>query len=318
MNEKQIISNIQKGDIVTLSRLITMCESSLLKEQKIAQSIITHFSKKKIKSIRIGITGIPGVGKSTFINMIGKKLTDLGKKVAILAIDPTSEKSHGSILGDKSRMHDLVKKKDVFIRPSPAGETLGGIAYKTKDNILLCEAAGYDIILIETVGVGQNETKVSKLVDFFLLLMIPGAGDELQGIKRGIVEMADLILFNKADGDNIQNANIAMAQYKNALNLYPIDANGWKTRIKTCSSLEGTGIDDVWETIQLYISIMKKNDYFNTNRKNQEIFWLHNHLKEELGRKKFLEMKSSGKINQIEENIKRKNTSIYDILKELL
>ena len=221
MNEKTIIEKIQNGDTIALSKAITLCESKLKSEQKIAQNIITNLSEKSKKSIRIGITGVPGVGKSTFINSFGKMLTSKGKKVAVLAIDPTSEKTQGSILGDKSRMDELATDKNAFIRPSPTGGTLGGVANKSRENIILCEAAGFDVILIETVGVGQSETTVSNLVDFFLLLMLSGAGDELQGIKRGIMEMADVILINKADGDNVQKAKNAMLQYKSAWHFWP-------------------------------------------------------------------------------------------------
>ena len=190
---------------------------------------------------------MPGVGKSTFINSFGEMLTNLGKKVAVLAIDPTSEKTHGSILGDKSRMNDLATNENAFIRPSPSAGTLGGVAGKTRENIILCEAAGYDVILIETVGVGQSETTVSNLVDFFLLLMLSRSGDELQGIKRGIMEMADVILINKADGDNVQEAKNAMLQYKSALHLFPVNTNGWKAEVNTCSGLEKIGLEKIWK-----------------------------------------------------------------------
>ena len=262
MEEKSLIKKILAGDIIALSRAITLCESTLEKEQKIAQNILANCTNQKQESIRIGITGIPGVGKSTFINSFGKMLTKQGKKVAVLAIDPTSEKTQGSILGDKSRMTDLAKDKMAFIRPSPSSGILGGVAAKTRDTILLCEAAGFEIILIETVGVGQSETTVSNLVDFFLLLMLSGAGDELQGIKRGIIEMADYILINKADGDNIQKAKKAMLQYKSALHLFPSNMNGWETEVNCCSALEKIGLDKVWESIQEYNLKMRENGFF--------------------------------------------------------
>ena len=317
MEEKTIITNIKAGDTIVLSKVITLCESTLESEQKIAQNIITNLSEKSKKSIRIGITGVPGVGKSTFINSFGKMLTNLGKKVAVLAIDPTSEKTHGSILGDKSRMNELANDKNAFIRPSPAGRTLGGVAAKTRENILLCEAAGFEVILIETVGVGQNETTVSNLVDFFLLLMLSGAGDELQGIKRGIIEMADVILINKADGDNVQKAKNAMLQYKSALHLFPVNANGWKVEVNTCSGLEKIGLEEIWETIEKHNSQMKENSYFTKNRKEQNIYWLHNQIKEELGNKKYSQLKTNGELKKLEENLLNKKATIYQLLEDL-
>ena len=317
MEDKTIITNIKAGDTIALSKVITLCESTLESEQKIAQNIIANLSGKSKKSIRIGITGVPGVGKSTFINSFGEMLTNLGKKVAVLAIDPTSEKTHGSILGDKSRMNELANDKNAFIRPSPAGRTLGGVAAKTRENILLCEAAGFEVILIETVGIGQNETTVSNLVDFFLLLMLSEAGDELQGIKRGIMEMADVILINKADGDNVQKAKNAMLQYKSALHLFPVNANGWKVEVNTCSGLEKIGLEEIWETIEKHNSQMKENSYFTKNRKEQNIYWLHSQIKEELGNKKYSQLKTNGELKKLEENLLNKKATIYQLLEDL-
>ncbi len=317
MEKKTIIKNIKAGDTIALSKVITLCESTLENEQKIAQNIIANLSRKGKKSIRIGITGVPGVGKSTFINSFGRMLTNLGKKVAVLAIDPTSEKTHGSILGDKSRMNELANDKNAFIRPSPSGRTLGGVAAKTRENILLCEAAGFEVILIETVGVGQNETTVRNLVDFFLLLMLSGAGDELQGIKRGIVEMADIILINKADGDNVQKAKNDMLQYKSALQLFPVNANGWKVRINTCSGLKKIGLEQIWKTIEEHNYQMKENSFFSKNRKEQSIYWLHSQIKEELGNKKYSQLKKNGDIEKIEKNLLNKKVTIYQLLEDL-
>jgi len=317
MEEKTIITNIKAGDTIALSKVITLSESTLESEQKIAQNIITNLSEKSKKSIRIGITGVPGVGKSTFINSFGKMLTNLGKKVAVLAIDPTSEKTHGSILGDKSRMNELARDKNAFIRPSPSGRTFGGVAAKTRENILLCEAAGFEIILIETVGVGQNETTVSNLVDFFLLLMLSGTGDELQGIKRGIMEMADVILINKADGDNVQNAKNAMLQYKSALHLFPVNVNGWKVEVNTCSGLEKIGLEEIWRTIEKHNSQMKENSFFTKNREEQNIYWLHSQIKEELGNKRYSQLKTNGELKKLEEKLQNKGTTIYQLLETL-
>ena len=317
INTKKLIKNILKGDISSLSKAITLCESKLESEQKIAQIIIAAFSEKNGNSIRIGVTGIPGVGKSTFINSFGKMLTSKGKKVAVLAIDPTSEKTQGSILGDKSRMDELATDKNAFIRPSPAGGTLGGVANKSRENIILCEAAGFDVIIIETVGVGQSETTVSNLVDFFLLLMLSGAGDELQGIKRGIMEMADVILINKADGDNVQKAKHAMLQYKSALHLFPANANGWKVEIGTCSGLEKIGLEEFWETIEKHNFQMKENSFLTKNRKEQNIYWLHSQIKEELGNKKYSQLKTNGELKKLEEKLLNKKATIYQLLEDL-
>ena len=317
MEEKTIIKNIKAGDTIALSKAITLCESTLESEQNIAHNIISNLSAKSRESIRIGITGIPGVGKSTFINSFGKLLTNLGKKVAVLAIDPTSEKTHGSILGDKSRMNELARDKNAFIRPSPSGRTLGGVAAKTRENILLCEAAGFEVIFIETVGVGQNETAVSNLVDFFLLLMLSGAGDDLQGIKRGIMEMADVILINKADRDNVQKAKNAMLQYKSALHLFPVNTNGWKVEVNTCSGLEKIGLEEIWRTIEKHNSQMKENSFFTKNREEQNIYWLHSQIKEELGNKKYSQLKTNGELKKLEEKLQNKGTTIYQLLETL-
>lgn len=270
------VSDLSKGiiagDMIMLSRAITLIESSLPQHQQMAQDVIEQCLPYSEKSIRIGITGVPGAGKSTFIESIGKLLTSLGKKVAVLAIDPSSERTKGSILGDKTRMEELAVDKNAFIRPSPSAGTLGGVARKTRETIILCEAAGFDVIFIETVGVGQSETLVHSMVDFFLLLMIAGAGDELQGIKRGIMEMADALVVNKADGDNIQKAQIARSQYANALHLFPPTDSGWIPQVATCSAYTKEGIDKVWEMILEYQQMAEENGYFQTNRRHQSEF----------------------------------------------
>jgi len=234
------------------------------------------------KSVRIGITGVPGVGKSTFIEAFGTYLTGLGKKVAVLAVDPTSTISHGSILGDKTRMEELVKNKNAYIRPSASGSTLGGVARKTRETITLCEAFGFDTIIIETVGVGQSETAVHSMVDFFLLLKISGAGDELQGIKRGIMEMADAIVINKADGDNIKKANLAKVEFNRALHLFPAKNSGWTPTVTTCSSITKEGIHSVWETISSYLELTTANHYFEEKRKEQNQYWMMETIEEHL------------------------------------
>ena len=271
---KKFISEILAGNISFLSRAITLIESSNKKHQEKATIILNGCLPHANKSIRIGITGVPGVGKSTFIEALGMQLTIKKKKVAVLAIDPSSSINKGSILGDKTRMEELVNNKHAFIRPSPAGTSLGGVAQKTRETIILCEAAGFDTIIIETVGVGQSETMVHSMVDFFLLLKIAGAGDELQGIKRGIIEMADAIIINKSDGENIRNASIAKVDFTRALHLYPQKTSGWKPKVLTASALEGTGVNEVMEMIESYISLVKKNNFFVSNRNHQNISWL--------------------------------------------
>jgi LAO/AO transport system kinase len=269
-----LVSGITSGNITDLSRAITLVESTNSTHTSKAHDIITACLPHANKSVRIGITGVPGVGKSTFIEAFGIYLTGIGKKVAVLAVDPSSTLSKGSILGDKTRMEDLVKDKNAFIRPSPSGDSLGGVARKTRETIILCEAAGFDTIIIETVGVGQSETAVHSMVDFFLLLKLAGAGDELQGIKRGIIEMADAIVINKADGDNLKAAKAAKIEFKRALHLYPEKDSGWSPKVSLCSALKQQGISDIWELIQDYLKITTSKNYFELNRNDQNKFWL--------------------------------------------
>ena len=278
----ELVDGILAGNITALSRAITLVESTnsnhLAKANEVINACLPHASK----SIRIGITGVPGVGKSTFIEAFGKFLTSLGKKVAVLAVDPSSTISHGSILGDKTRMEELVKDKNAYIRPSASGETLGGVARKTRETITLCEACGFDTIIIETVGVGQSETAVHSMVDFFLLLKISGAGDELQGIKRGIMEMADAIVINKADGDNIRKAHFAKMEFNRALHLFPAKKSGWIPKTSTCSSITHEGIPLVWETIESFLDLTKTNNSFFEKRKEQNQYWMFETINEQL------------------------------------
>jgi LAO/AO transport system kinase len=295
-----LFKEILKGNKVALAKGITLLESSLETDILDSQKLITDCVPHSGNSIRIGITGVPGVGKSTFIETFGKILTEKGQKVAVLAIDPTSEKTHGSILGDKSRMNNLSIDKNAFIRPSPSSGSLGGVASKTRDSIILCEAAGFDVILIETVGVGQSETKVSTICDFFLLLMLAGAGDELQGIKRGIIEVADMIVITKADGDNLQKTKNAKQEYQMALHLFPASENRWTPKVSICSAFENTGIKEIWKTICDYNQQMIDNSYKTKNRKKQDIYWLHHTIKEELGNKKYNSLFLEGKLKKLE------------------
>ncbi|MEO0045002.1 MAG: GTPase ArgK [Bacteroidota bacterium] len=278
----ELVKGILLGDISALSRAITLVESTNVSHLAKANDIIKDCLPHANNSVRIGITGVPGVGKSTFIEAFGKYLTALGKKVAVLAVDPSSTISHGSILGDKTRMEELVKDKNAYIRPSASGETLGGVARKTRETIILCEAAGFDTILIETVGVGQSETAVHSMVDFFLLLKISGAGDELQGIKRGIMEMADAIVINKADGDNVAKAKLAKTEFNRALHLFPAKNSGWIPTVSTCSAYEKKGIDAVWQTISNYLDLVQTNHYFEEKRKEQNQYWMMATINEQL------------------------------------
>ncbi len=284
MSAKEYINGILTGNRVILSRAITVIESNLDSDKKLAREIIHALLPKTGNSIRIGITGVPGVGKSTFIEVFGKHLISKGHKVAILSIDPSSQRSKGSILGDKTRMETLANSEEAYIRPSASGDTLGGVANKTGESMLLCEASGYDVILIETVGVGQSETAVHGLTDFFLLLMLSGAGDELQGIKKGIMEMADMIVINKADGDNIRKSEQAKIQYQNALHIFPESESGWTPVVSTASSTENKGISFIWEKISAYKKLTLKNGYFKKNRNQQKIQWMYNNINEELKR----------------------------------
>ena len=265
------LDGILKGDRVILSRAITLAESLNPEHQRMAQEVIERCLPHAGNSLRIGITGVPGVGKSTFIEAFGKHLTSIGKRIAVLAIDPSSERSQGSILGDKTRMELLSTDPNAFIRPSPSGLTLGGVARKTRETIVLCEAAGFDIIIVETVGVGQSETVVKSMVDFFLLLMLAGAGDELQGIKRGIMEMADALVINKADGDNVHAAEVARTRYQSALHLFPMNENGWVVPVATCSAIEHTSIDKVWQIMCDFEQHTKSNGFFERNRNEQNV-----------------------------------------------
>ena len=274
INTDVLVSSIINKNITALSRAITLVESKNPKHSEKANTVLKKCLPHANKSIRIGITGVPGVGKSTFIETFGKHLTALGKRVAVLAIDPTSSITKGSILGDKTRMEDLVKDDNAFIRPSASGDSLGGVARKTRETIILCEAAGFDVIIIETVGVGQSETTVHSMVDFFLLLKLSGAGDELQGIKRGIIEMADAIAINKADGDNLKRAKLAKVEFNRALHLYPEKSSQWQPKVTICSALQNEGIHAIWEIIIEYINVTSKNNYFNQKRSEQNKFWL--------------------------------------------
>ncbi len=278
----EFVNGILEGNRTILSQAITLVESSLPDHYETSQAIIEKCLPYSSKSIRIGITGVPGAGKSTFIETFGLHIANQSRKLAVLTIDPSSEQTKGSILGDKTRMEMLSIHPNAYIRPSPTTGALGGVARKTRETIILCEAAGFDTILVETVGVGQSETTVHSMVDFFLLLMLAGAGDELQGIKRGIMEMADLIIITKADGANKQIAENARMSYQNALHLFPKKTSGWAPQVHTCSARTNTGINEVWEIIMEYIEFTKKTGYFESFRIEQAVVRMHSTIMEYL------------------------------------
>jgi LAO/AO transport system kinase len=278
----EYVSGILSGNRTILSQCITLVESSLPEHYDTAQAIIEKCLPFSANSLRIGITGVPGAGKSTFIETFGLYITGNGRKLAVLTVDPSSVQTSGSILGDKTRMEQLSIHPDAFIRPSPAAGTLGGVARKTRETIILCEAAGFDTILVETVGVGQSETEVNSMVDFFLLLMLAGAGDEIQGMKRGIMEMADMIAITKADGANKLIAEGAKVLYQNALHLFPLKSTSWRPPVVTCSAVNNTGINEIWDIIMDYVKVTKQSGYFEDFRRQQAIVRMHNMIIEYL------------------------------------
>ena len=278
----QYTNGILAGDRLLLSRAITLVESRRPDDQTLAQQVLESVLKETGRSVRIGITGVPGVGKSTFIEAFGMYLTGLGHQLAVLAVDPTSQRSGGSLLGDKTRMETLSMNPSAYIRPTPAGDALGGVGHRTRETMLLCEAAGFDVILIETVGVGQSETVVHGMVDFFLLLMLAGAGDELQGMKRGIMELADALVITKADGENVGPANRARAEYQNALHLFPPTGTGWFPPVLIGSALTHEGVDDIWQTIQDHQQLTTQNGHRDQRRQEQQLTWFRSALRQQL------------------------------------
>lgn len=301
MNLDKLISDILKGNRRALAKAITIIESKNENHIEQAEYLMNNILKYSGKSVRIGITGVPGAGKSTFIEAFGKFLLNQGFKVAVLAVDPSSQISGGSILGDKTRMEELSRDENAFIRPSPSGDSLGGVASKTRESMLLCEAAGYEIIIIETVGVGQSEITVASMVDIFTLIQIPNAGDELQGIKRGVMELADIILINKADGENIKKAELAKSQLKNAVHILKPKTENWNVWVNTCSALKEIGIKEYWEKICEFKYIMTKTGEFRLKRKKQSVDWMWSVVMEDL-KKSFITNKNVAAIlNQVQE-----------------
>ncbi len=275
LTHQEYVTGILQGDRIVLAKAITLMESSLSEDRTLADQVLESILPHTGKSLRVGITGVPGVGKSTFIEAFGAHAIQHNKKVAVLTVDPSSSLTKGSILGDKTRMETLAKNPMAFIRPSATGEALGGIAHRTREALHLCEAAGFDFIIVETVGVGQSETAVKKIVDFFLLLMLAGAGDELQGIKKGIMEMADAVAITKADGDNVKHAREAQVEYQHAFHVMRPDESGWTPKVLTCSSITQDGIHDIWNTLSDFEKKMKANGYLDTRRQHQQVSWMH-------------------------------------------
>ena len=279
----EYVEGIVKGDITMLSRAVTLVESVKPEHQVLAQEVIEKCLPYSGNSVRVGISGVPGAGKSTSIDVFGLHvLEEKGGKLAVLAIDPSSERSKGSILGDKTRMEKLSVHPKSFIRPSPSAGSLGGVARKTRETIILCEAAGFDKIFVETVGVGQSETAVHSMVDFFLLIQLAGTGDELQGIKRGIMEMADGIIINKADGNNVEKAKLAAAHFRNALHLFPAPESGWTPQVLTYSGFYNIGVKEIWDMVYAYVDFVKKNGYFDYRRNEQAKYWMYETINEHL------------------------------------
>ncbi|NPA68215.1 MAG: methylmalonyl Co-A mutase-associated GTPase MeaB [Chlorobi bacterium] len=317
LSAKDYFEGIKKGDISLLSRAITVVESSKTEHQKTAKELISLCLPLSGNSVRIGVTGVPGAGKSSLIETLGLYFLRRGGKVAVLAVDPSSSKSGGSILGDKTRMEKLSAEKNAFIRPSPSGGTLGGVARKTAETIILCEAAGFDTIFVETVGVGQSEITVKSMVDFFMLVLISGAGDELQGIKRGITETADLIIINKADGDNKIKAERAKSEYANALHLFPPPESGVKPEVVTASALTGEGIPEIYDLLQNYLKYTKIDGYFFENRINQAKFRMYDTVNEILKNNFYSNEKVKEKIKEYEILIKSGKINPYEAAENL-
>ena len=315
---EQYKSGLNAGDRLILSKAITLCESQLPEDELLASLLIEETLGQSEHSFRIGITGIPGVGKSTFIEAFGLYLIQQGHKVAVLSVDPTSSLNHGSILGDKTRMNELSLNRNAYIRPSPAGKQLGGIAEKTRENILLCEAAGFNVILIETVGVGQSETAVKHLSDFMILLMISGAGDELQGIKRGLMELADMVLINKSDGNNLKASKQTKTLIKQALHYFPANTNQWEIPVETISSIDQTGIDNVWKLIERYQKITKANHYFESNRNKQNLKWFKEGLSNQILRLFLKDPTLQAQKAEIESAIVQETLSVKSGIQQLM
>lgn len=303
LTEDEIVEGVSKGDRMILSRAITLIESNSPKHFAKAQRVLQRLLPKTGNALRIGITGVPGAGKSTMIESFGNMLCDNGHKIAVLTIDPTSSVTRGSILGDKTRMGTLSRRSEAFIRPSPAGGTLGGVARKSRETMLMCEAAGYDVIIIETVGVGQSETTVRSMVDFFMLVVLTGAGDDLQGIKKGIMELADAIVINKADGDNLVRAKVARGEYERMIEFIRPATEGWPTHAYLASAVEKTGLAEIWQVIQVFKKLTTESGVFQKRRDSQLLDWMHAMIDEHLHNLFFGDAVITGRMPEIKDAV---------------
>lgn len=313
------VEGILKGNVTILGQAVTLVESTVPEHQVIAQEVIEKCLPYSGNSVRVGISGVPGAGKSTSIDEFGiHVLKEKGGKLAVLAIDPSSERSKGSILGDKTRMEKLSVHPDSFIRPSPSAGSLGGVARKTRETIILCEAAGFDKIFVETVGVGQSETACHSMVDFFLLIQLAGTGDELQGIKRGIMEMADGIVINKCDGDNVERCQLAATQFRNALHLFPMPESGWTPQVLTYSGFYAYGIKEVWNMIYQYIDFVKANGYFDHRRAEQAKYWMYETINEHLHNSFYQNKTIADMIPGVEANVLNGQCTSFVAAKQLV
>lgn len=312
------VEGIVRSDITVLSQAITLIESNNPQHYAQAQEIIERCLPHAGKSMRVGITGVPGAGKSTFIEAIGGMVAGMGHRLAVLAIDPSSERSGGSILGDKTRMETITANPNIFVRPSPSAGSLGGVARKTRETIVLCEAAGFDVIFVETVGVGQSETAVHSMVDMFMLLQISGAGDELQGIKRGIMEMADIAVVTKADGANVEKAELARSYLVNALTLFPLPPSGWRPQVFTCSSVTRAGLSAIWNDIGEYIAFTRANGHFERNRRRQNKYWMNETIDAALRRGFFDDPAVGESFSRCQKLVEEGKVSSFAAARELL
>jgi LAO/AO transport system kinase len=318
LSEDDYVSGVSQGSRMTLARAITLIESNNSRHFAKAQRVLQRLLPLTGKALRIGITGVPGAGKSTIIEALGNMLCDAGHRVAILTVDPTSSVTRGSILGDKTRMGTLSRRPEAFIRPSPAGGTLGGVARKSRETMLMCEAAGYDIILIETVGVGQSETTVRSMVDFFMLVVLTGAGDELQGIKKGIMELADAIVINKADGDNLVKAQVARGEYERMIEYIRPATPGWPTHAYLCSAVKHTGLQELWEVIQVFQRMTAESGVFRKRRDGQLLDWMNSMIDEHLHNLFFEDPVITGRMPEVRDAVLAGTISPTQAVAELI
>ena len=318
LSEDDYVAGVERGDRMTLSRAITLIESNSSRHFKLGQRVLQRLLPKTGNALRIGFTGVPGAGKSTMIEAFGNMLCDAGHRVAVLTVDPTSSVTKGSILGDKTRMGTLSRRPEAFIRPSPAGGTLGGVARKSRETMLLCEAAGYDVIIIETVGVGQSETTVRSMVDFFLLVVLTGAGDELQGIKKGIMELADAIVINKADGDNLIKAKVARGQYERMIEFIRPATPGWETHAYLASAIEKTGLAELWEVIRIFREKTTESGVWKKRREGQLLDWMNSMIDEHLHNLFFEDAVVRGRMPEVRDAVLSGEISPTQAVAELL